>query len=148
MSFDELIDDLRSLPPAKLAEVIDFVGRLRGRDDDDETDVALDAIAADPERLARFRAAIDVGLEQAERGEGQPASDVFADLASRYRQRHEGGEASDALWERVLRDPAATARLEGMIQVGRDSIERAGTVDGPTAIAALRAKHRLDEAKG
>lgn len=51
----------------------------------------LDGIEADPERLARFRAAVDVGLGQAERGEGRPATEVFADLRRQTQARREQG---------------------------------------------------------
>lgn len=69
------------------------------------------------------------------------------DLASRYRKGHEG-EAAAAVWDRVLADPAAAAKLDALIQAGRDSITRAGAVDGPAAIVALRRKYGLGEAQG
>ena len=86
----ELPDDLsrlvelaQELPAAKRAEVIDIVERLREREDDrDATEAELDAIEANPEAAARFRAAIQVGIDQLDRGEGLDGREVFARLLS------------------------------------------------------------------
>ncbi len=92
MGIEEICDGIEALPAGDLDKVIDFalgVRRLReqGRDDDARADADLDAIAADPERLAKFRAAIDVGWQQSQRGEGRPADEVFADIRRRKQER-------------------------------------------------------------
>ena len=66
------------------------------------------------------------------------------DLATYYRARHGEHDEMKATLERVAADPAALTRLEALIQVGRDAVARGEVVDGPSAIAGLRAKYGLD----
>ena len=83
---DELGDLLPRLSEEAAGKVLHFARAELAREaagEDTEGDDYLDGIAADPERLARFRAAIDVGMAQSERGEGRPASEVFAELRLR-----------------------------------------------------------------
>lgn len=98
---DELPEDVAGV-------VLQFARAALAKDAEGERYLA--GIAADPERLAHFRAAIDVGLEQAERGEGQPASDVFADLRPRAEVLHAGPSPHHA---RLPRLPVSCADPSG-----------------------------------
>ena len=54
------------------------------RDDEWTAEGPLDAVdEADPEYI-EIRAAVGEGLEQAERGEGRPADEVFAELRAKH----------------------------------------------------------------
>lgn len=55
----------------------------------------------------------------------------------------EGEAQAPSLWDRVTSDPAAAARLDALLQAGRDSIARTGNVDGPTAVTGLRQRFNL-----
>lgn len=92
MSLEHLLQIAKELEPGELAEVIDLAARLRDRHAaeqglSDDTAATLDAIASDPERLARFRAAIDVGWQQSERGQGRPLDDIVTDIKKLSRRR-------------------------------------------------------------
>lgn len=51
-------------------------------------------------------------------------------------------QATERWLERTLADPDGLARLRAEAQKALDSIERHGTVDGPTFMARLEAKYR------
>lgn len=77
---DELSDDLAG-------KVVQFARAEMAKDANDAGDEYLDELAADPERLARFRTAIDVGWQQSEWGEGRPVDEVFAEIRRRTKAR-------------------------------------------------------------
>ncbi len=95
MGIEEIYTGIEGLPSGDLDRVIDFalgVRRLREQGSgDDPAAPILDAIAADPERLSRFRAAVDVGWEQSQRGEGRPADEVFSEIRRRTQERRNNG---------------------------------------------------------
>jgi hypothetical protein len=70
------------------------------------------------------------------------------DLADLYHGRHQADATAADLWDRVLADPQASARLDGLLQEAREAATQGRVVDGPTAMAMLRKKYRLDEAQG
>lgn len=89
MGLDELIRELRDLPPADLEKVIDFGGRLRKRQAADEGvrdnghgEALLDQIASNPELKSRFNAMLDRAMADSEQGMGCLTSIRFARVAS------------------------------------------------------------------
>ena len=54
------------------------------RDDEWTAEEPLDALDETDPEYAEIRAAVGEGLEQAERGEGRPADEVFAELRAKH----------------------------------------------------------------
>ena len=60
--------------------------------------------------------------------------------------QHPADDAALGAWlERVDANPTARARLNAQIQVGLDDAAAGRVVDGPTAMAAIRARLNLPE---
>lgn len=86
---DELHALVDALPEDSRGKAQVFLlGLVQGRDD---VDGELDAIVGDPARFERLKAAIEVGWQQAERGEGLPLGDAFADVRRRTQPHRDRG---------------------------------------------------------
>lgn len=93
MGLEELIDQLRGLPPEDLDEVVDFVAYLRrrgamaGQGPDVEGEGLLDRVAGDPALKARFDAMLDDVTASLDRGEGIDGATFFAKMREKSRER-------------------------------------------------------------
>jgi hypothetical protein len=100
MGLEELFDDIRGLPPAKQAEVIDLVAHLRDRDEaEDEAlmarlgrsgDAVLNEIDADPGMRARFNASLDRTQAEADAGDWVDGPTFMAEMREKSRRRLAG----------------------------------------------------------
>ncbi len=93
MGIEDLIHTIEELPPARRAQVVDFVAYLREQEahaDDGlpgtSGDTMLDAIAADPVARDRFAASIERANEEMDRGAGRSLDEVAARLRARSKQ--------------------------------------------------------------
>lgn len=95
MGLEELIDQLRGLPPDELDEVVDFVAFLRrrgatageDREFEGDGDDVLDRVARDPALKVRFDAMLDEVSASLDRGDGIDGATFFAKMREKSRER-------------------------------------------------------------
>lgn len=90
---DELLTQFHALPPARRAQVVDFMAYLSRQEAEADPshlghgEAVLDAIAADPVARERFSASIEQAMADMDAGAGRSLDDVAARLRERARQR-------------------------------------------------------------
>ncbi|MCC6587472.1 MAG: hypothetical protein IT168_12320 [Bryobacterales bacterium] len=79
----ELEQRIRTSADAENLSVQDYVERLI-REDETWTELSEAALTPSDPEFDEIRRAVQVGLDQAERGESRPAAEVFSELRAKY----------------------------------------------------------------